>query len=187
MRERSDVLLATAREAARVAASVHEAAIGDGNGRWVNEKTMSSDFVSDVDMRAQEAALEVIVTRHPRHHILAEEEGGGRPGAEEGESHGFSDRWPVTCYLYPYLLLQVLLCVMAGDPVLCGSTQIAESGIILQADFGGIDAPWMKMAAGWRIGRIGHIAFQDDRFAGHLHLRVVDRDSRHQGLGLGMQ
>ena len=85
MRERSDVLLATAREAARVAASVHEAAIGDAGGRWVNEKTMSSDFVSDVDMKAQEAALEVIATRHPHHRILAEEEGGGRPGAEGTE------------------------------------------------------------------------------------------------------
>lgn len=81
MRERSDVLLA----AARVAASVHEAAAGDADGRWVNEKSMSSDFVSDVDMKAQEAALEVIATRHPRHHILAEEEGGGRLGADGSE------------------------------------------------------------------------------------------------------
>lgn len=65
-----------------MAAAVHEAAAGRGGGGWVDEKTMSSDFVSDVDMKAQEAALEVIAARHPRHHILAEEEGGGRPGAE---------------------------------------------------------------------------------------------------------
>ena len=85
MRERSELLLETAREAAQVAASVHESAIGDGRGRWVSEKTMSSDFVSDVDMSAQEAALEVIAARHPGHRILAEEEGGGRPGAEGTE------------------------------------------------------------------------------------------------------
>lgn len=85
MRENVDDLLATAREAARAAAAVHEEAADRGGGQWVDEKTMSSDFVSDVDMAAQEAALDVIAARHPHHEILAEEDGGGRPGGEGNE------------------------------------------------------------------------------------------------------
>ena len=81
MRERVDQLLDTAIEAARVAALIHRDASRRGGGRWVSEKTTSSDFVSDVDMAAQAAALAVIGTRHPHHAILAEEDGGGRDGA----------------------------------------------------------------------------------------------------------
>ena len=81
MPDHDAALLATARDAARVAALIHREATGRGGGRWVNEKTTSSDFVSDVDMAAQEAALEVIATRHPDHAIMAEEDGGGRDGA----------------------------------------------------------------------------------------------------------
>ena len=81
MPERVDQLLDTAMEAARVAARIHREASRRGGGRWVNEKTTSSDFVSDVDMAAQEAAMAVIATRHPHHAILAEEDGGGRDGA----------------------------------------------------------------------------------------------------------
>ena len=68
-------------EAARVAALIHREASRRGGGQWVHEKTTSSDFVSDVDMAAQEAAMAVIATRHPHHAILAEEDGGGRDGA----------------------------------------------------------------------------------------------------------
>ncbi|MCY4398528.1 MAG: inositol monophosphatase family protein [Gemmatimonadetes bacterium] len=81
MRERVDRLLDTAMEAARVAALIHRDASRRGGERWVNEKTTSSDFVSDVDIAAQEAAMAVIATRHPHHAILAEEDGGGRDGA----------------------------------------------------------------------------------------------------------
>ncbi|MDE2762518.1 MAG: inositol monophosphatase family protein [Gemmatimonadota bacterium] len=85
-RKRVERLLATAAEAARAAALVHREAARRGGGRWVNEKTAASDFVSDVDMAAQEAALAVIAERHPDHAILAEEEGGGRAGAP-GDGH----------------------------------------------------------------------------------------------------
>ena len=95
MRENVDDLLETARDAARAAAAVHEEAAGRGGGQWVDEKTMSSDFVSDVDMAAQEAALRIIAARYPHHRILAEEddgsgaraagEGGGRPGTQDSE------------------------------------------------------------------------------------------------------
>lgn len=74
-------LLATATEAARAAATVHGEVAGRGGQRWVDEKTLHSDFVTDVDMAAQEAALAVIRARHPDHAIMAEEEGGEHAGA----------------------------------------------------------------------------------------------------------
>jgi len=76
-----DQLLATAAAAARAAATIHAEATGRGGQRWVDEKTAHSDFVTDVDMAAQQAALEVIRTRHPDHAIMAEEEGGEHSGA----------------------------------------------------------------------------------------------------------
>ena len=83
---RVEELLATATAGARAAARIHREAAGGDGGRWVREKTASSDFVSDVDMAAQEAALAVVAARHPGHAILAEEEGGGHEGAP-GDEH----------------------------------------------------------------------------------------------------
>ena len=85
MPEHADRLLATAREAANAAARIHREAAGRGGGRWIDEKTAHSDFVSDVDMASQEAAMAVIAENHPDHAILAEEDGGGREGAPGGE------------------------------------------------------------------------------------------------------
>lgn len=85
MHEQADDLLVTATAAARAAAGVHRDASRRGGGWRVDTKTASSDFVSDVDMAAQEAAMEVIATRYPGHAILAEEEGGGRDGAPGNE------------------------------------------------------------------------------------------------------
>ncbi len=78
-----DRLLATATAAARAAAKIHAEAMGRGGQSWVDEKTVHSDFVTDVDMAAQKAALEVIRTRHPDHAIMAEEEGGEHSGAPD--------------------------------------------------------------------------------------------------------
>jgi len=69
-------LLETALAAADAAAQVH--------GRWAGrirteeaaEKTTNSDFVSQVDLEAQEAALSRIRAAFPDHQILAEEEDG---------------------------------------------------------------------------------------------------------------
>ena len=76
-------LLATATEAAHAAALVHAAAARSGGQRWVDAKTSHNDFVTDVDMAAQQAALAVIRTRHPDHTIMAEEEGGQHAGAAQ--------------------------------------------------------------------------------------------------------
>lgn len=76
-------LLATATEAAGAAAAIHAEAMGRGGQRWVDAKTAHSDFVTDVDMAAQHAALDVIRARHPDHAIMAEEEGGEHSGAPD--------------------------------------------------------------------------------------------------------
>lgn len=76
----SSHLLTTARASAAAAAEVHRRwAHRVGPGEAVDKGR--SDFVSQVDREAQDAALRVIRERHPHHRILAEEEDGsaGRP------------------------------------------------------------------------------------------------------------
>lgn len=73
-------LLATATDAALAAASIHAEAAKVGGQRWVDAKTWRNDFVTDVDMAAQEAALAVIAARHPDHAVMAEEDGGEQAG-----------------------------------------------------------------------------------------------------------
>ena len=87
-----DDLLSTAREAAEEAASVHRSHFGRVDVRSASRKGRS-DFVSRVDMEAQEACVAVIRARHPGHFIVAEEArevgaGEGKPqevGAGEGK------------------------------------------------------------------------------------------------------
>jgi len=84
-------LLATAIRAAEAAAAVHLAFFGSVRVGTAREKARS-DFVTEVDLEAQEAAVSVIQEAYPAHHILAEEEGegtgleamgaGGEAGAE---------------------------------------------------------------------------------------------------------
>jgi myo-inositol-1(or 4)-monophosphatase len=66
-------LLETAREAAGAAAAVHRARAGTVDTGDADEKGRA-DFVSEVDLEAQRAALAIIRSRHPDHRILAEEE-----------------------------------------------------------------------------------------------------------------
>ena len=76
-------LLDTATRAARAAARVHRDAAREGGHARAGAKTMHNDFVTDVDMAAQHAALDVIRARHPDHAIMAEEEGGEHAGAPD--------------------------------------------------------------------------------------------------------
>ena len=92
--ESRDALLATAMEAARAAAEIHSQALRDGGHRRTASKSWGNDFVTDVDLAAQEAALAVIGARHPHHAILAEEDEGTEPAgdarrtpAESGSRH----------------------------------------------------------------------------------------------------
>lgn len=75
-------LLSTALAAADAAAAVHLRHAGKVQMGQANEK-MRADFVSIVDLEAQEAALAVIRERFPDHAVLAEEEGGSSGDAGE--------------------------------------------------------------------------------------------------------
>lgn len=68
-----DAWLGTARRAANAAAAVHAAWAKRIDIRRADEKSFS-DFVSRVDVEAQEAALGVISGEWPEHAIMAEEE-----------------------------------------------------------------------------------------------------------------
>ncbi len=68
-----DRWLHTARRAADAAAAVHSRWAKQVDVRQARAKSFS-DFVSRVDLEAQEAALSVIRSAHPDHDVLAEEE-----------------------------------------------------------------------------------------------------------------
>ncbi|TVP49630.1 MAG: inositol monophosphatase [Gemmatimonadales bacterium] len=83
---RAESLAATALEAANAATDVHRKHLGRIHvGDAVDKGTY--DFVSEVDLEAQEAALAVILRAFPDHRILAEEDGGADcAGAEAPEA-----------------------------------------------------------------------------------------------------
>ena len=68
-----DALLQTALDAADAAARVHLRYFGEVGVSHAREKGRS-DFVSRVDLEAQDAAVKTILGRFPHHRILAEEE-----------------------------------------------------------------------------------------------------------------
>lgn len=76
-------LVRTALEAAEAAARIHLLHFGRFRVDEAREKGRS-DFVSMVDLEAQEAAAAVIRLRHPGHEILAEEELGSRAWPRDG-------------------------------------------------------------------------------------------------------
>jgi len=71
-------LLETARRAARAGAEVIARARREG-GFDVRLKA-AADFVTEVDLAAERAVLEVVRSAHPDHDVLAEESGGATPG-----------------------------------------------------------------------------------------------------------
>ena len=74
-----DPLLATAIRAAEAAAQVHLLHLGAVRVEAAREKGRS-DFVTQVDLDAQEAAVAVILKAYPDHSILAEEDVSGDAG-----------------------------------------------------------------------------------------------------------
>ncbi len=80
-------LITTALAAADAAAAIHRDWAGRIGSDQAAEKTASSDFVTRVDLEAQEAALERIRADFPQHRILAEE-GDDPDGHLEGDGDG---------------------------------------------------------------------------------------------------
>ena len=128
-------LLATATAAARAAATIHAEAAGRGGQRWVDAKTAHSDFVTDVDMAAQQAALAVISTRHPDHAIMAEEEGGEHSGA------------PDTGYMWLVDPLDGTTNYMHGHPYHAASVAVwdADGPLVAAVDAQALGKVWTAM------------------------------------------
>ena len=138
MSEKVDRLLATAREAASVAARIHREAAQRGDGGWIDEKTTSSDFVSDVDMAAQEAAMSVIEAQHPEHAILAEEEGGGRDGATDNNYLWLVDPLDgTTNFLHGHPYHAASVAVWDGEGPLAAAVEAQALGKVWTAARGG--------------------------------------------------
>lgn len=157
----------TARDAADAAAAVHLVHAGRFTAESATEKA-ASDFVSEVDLEAQAAALAVIRERHPDHRILAEEAGDGDEGgqgvlplgpsdAREAMDIG-SDRGtdPGPRPLWIVDPLDGTTNYLHGHPMYCASVGVTRAGVALA---GAVSAPatgerWWAHAGGgaWKSG-----------------------------------
>jgi len=143
-----DPLLSTALQAAEAAARIHLLHFGKVGLDEAREKA-HSDFVSQVDLEAQEAAIAVILRRHPGHSVLAEEDAGAVEGVRTER------RWPedggylwivdpldgTTNYLHRHPQFAASVGVGrqllgAGDGVSDGPTIVLEAGAIVAARTG---------------------------------------------------
>lgn len=157
-----DFLLATALEAAEAAAGVHVKYFGRVGVEGAVEKG-HSDFVSKVDLEAQEAALEVIFLRHPDHRVLAEEEmhgGGSDPQVRDWPEDG-GYLWIVdpldgtTNYLHNHPQFCASVGVGRRAPAPHSSAEVGN-GVVLEA--GAVVAP--RTGERWWARR-GHGAFKN--------------------------
>jgi len=172
-----DPLVATALEAAEAAARIHLRHFGRFRVEDAREKGRS-DFVSMVDLEAQEAALGVIRSRYPGHRILAEEEtggggeaGGSGPGAPEpGDPGGdtAARRWPedgshlwivdpldgTTNYLHRHPMFAASVAVGRLAPVEegAGGVGVFEAGAVVAPRTG--ERWWARRGGGaWKNGQ----------------------------------
>lgn len=127
----SEELVQTALEAAEAAARVHDRFAGTIDVSAATVKA-ARDFVSQVDIEAQRAALAVIRTRHPHHAILAEEDD---PSATPvGSARPDAPTWIVdpldgtTNYLHGHPQYAASVAVAAGDRLLAGAVLAPATG-----------------------------------------------------------
>ncbi len=128
-------LIRTALEAAAAAARVHVRFAGTIDVSAATEKA-ASDFVSQVDIEAQRAALDVIRTRHPHHAILAEEDdptersaGGSMAGSTPDAPTWIVDPLDgTTNYLHGHPQYAASVAVAAGDRLLAGAVLAPATG-----------------------------------------------------------
>jgi myo-inositol-1(or 4)-monophosphatase len=154
-----DPLLSTALEAAEAAAGVHLSHFGRVGLEGAVEKA-HSDFVSRVDLEAQQAALEVIHGRHPDHAVLAEEE------TDKGDQASVARGWPEGgCHLWIVDPLDGTTNYLHGHPQFAASVgvgrQISEEGrMVVSLEAGAVVAA--RTGERW-WGRKGSGAFKNGR------------------------
>jgi myo-inositol-1(or 4)-monophosphatase len=127
-----DHLLTTALRAAESAATVHLAHFGAVGVESAAEKARS-DFVTAVDLEAQEAAVSVIRAAFPHHGILAEEEevgGGMTPGGEPGGGRWVVRSWPEEGgYLWIVDPLDGTTNFLHGHPMFASSVAVGRAPV----------------------------------------------------------
>lgn len=161
-----DDLVRTALDAADAAADVQRRHYAGRDPRTATDKGIS-DFVSETDLEAQEAALEVIRSRHPDHRILAEEEqgdGGPRAGAAVPDGPAPGPLWIVDP-------LDGTTNFLHGHPMHCASVGVWAAG---RAVAGAVVAP--ATGERWWAGRGGG-AWKDGE-----RIRVSDLDGLERAL-----
>lgn len=128
-----EALVTTALEAARAAAAVHHTRAGTLPAAGGREKG-HRDFVSEVDLESQRAALGVIRLRHPGHTILAEEEDGDEGPTTSVAGAPDLPTWIVdpldgtTNYLHGHPLYSSSVGVVVGGQAVAGAVVAAATG-----------------------------------------------------------
>ena len=140
-----DLLLATALKAADASAEVHLRHFGNVGVGNATEKG-KSDFVSEVDLEAQAAAIDVIRDAYPHHHVLA----------EEGDASLNRDWPPSGEFLWILDPLDGTTNFLHRHPMFCASVAVGRSGIL---EAGAVVAPvtqerwWGRRGQGaWKNG-----------------------------------
>jgi len=146
-------LLATAIRAAEAAAAVHLTHFGAVRVETAREKARS-DFVTRVDMEAQEAAVTVVRSVYPDHHILAEEDddGTGRSWPESGQYLWIIDPLDgTTNFLHGHPMFGASVAVGRGEiegPPTRGNGGVEVQGLL---EAGAVVAP--RTGERWWAGR----------------------------------
>jgi myo-inositol-1(or 4)-monophosphatase len=136
--------LATAREAAEAAADVHGRYVGRVGIDGAIEKGRS-DFVSEVDLESQRAALAVIRARYPGHLIMAEEEDAPAPAPDEDRPLWVVDPLDgTTNFLHGHPAYAASIAVAIEGRVVAGAVTAQATGLRWWACEGGgawLDGP----------------------------------------------
>ncbi len=157
-------LLYTALSAAEAAAEIHLRHFGAVGLEGAREKG-PSDYVSQVDMEAQKAAVKVILSRHPDHRILAEEDMDGEESTDPRQAD--SRMWPPNgSPLWIIDPLDGTANYLHGHPFFCASVAVGrqkptgEAGGAGILEAGAVVAPrtgerwWARRGDGaWKNGR----------------------------------
>ena len=132
----SRALLITALEAAEAAATVQRRWIGRVGIAQASEKALR-DFFSDADVEAQQAAVDVIRSRHPDHAVLAEEGEAARAPVGAGPLWVIDPIDGTTNFLHEHPMYAVSVAVLEGEEPASGVVIAPATGERWWASHGG--------------------------------------------------
>jgi myo-inositol-1(or 4)-monophosphatase len=154
-------LLATALRAAEAAAAVHRTHFRRLTVESAREKGRS-DFVSAVDLEAQEAAMAVIRDAFPKHQILAEEEVPEQPARQPAGAESGSRRdWPENARcLWIIDPLDGTTNYLHGHPMFAASVAVGRANVTPHTDSEVPGPRPTERLSGWERGPNAGIRFR---------------------------